>query len=491
VSADFLPPVIGPGAVYLPACRRLFESFPDLIKVAEIEPQPLWVKPALGPPHGSALHLAGLRQLPQSFLMHGVGAPFAGLHGAEDEQTPEFKRWAEWLNVGWTSEHMSLLRPMGNNGAVNCGFLMPPLQGEATIERAAKNIRARRFALDRPVAFETGVNYFAMREGEMPDGLFWDACASSADCGILLDISNIWVNARNGRTSVEDVLKQLPLERVWEVHLAGAQMIDGYWLDAHCGAINPDILAIAKEIIPSLPNLAAIIFEVAPDYVAALGETGFMNQMESVNRLWSLRSSGNDDEKSVPIAESAQPSGAHQDASLPTPVQWEAAVSQHLVTPRSEMSLDWLRPSDKRAFALYANLVRSARRGTISELLEYSVRLLLLALGEDRATRYIDAYCDSEPAHFFASEEARHFAAYALANDPDVVGFADLIRFEVGIVEAVADQQPVVIDLQREIETLIAAVDARLLPSESDGNAPIRIMIETSPEPRISRLVSS
>lgn len=424
--------------------------------------------------------------------MHGVGAPFAGLHGCEDDQTSEFKRWTDWLNVGWTSEHMSVLRPTGKNGPVNCGFLMPPLQCQTTVERAAKNIRARAAALERPIAFETGVNYFAMRDGEMPDGLFWDACASAADCGILLDISNIWVNARNGRTSIEEVLEQLPLERVWEVHIAGALWHDGYWLDAHCGAINPDILAIAEEIVPCLPNLAAIIFEVSPDYVATLGETGFMNQMESVNRLWSLRSSGHDDKKSVAIAEKLRRSSARAASALPTLSQWEAAVSQQLVTPRSgDMSFDWLRLSDKRAFTLYADLVRSARRGTIAELLEYSVRLLLVALGDDLTTRYIDAYCDSEPAHFFSSEEARHFADYALANDPGVAGFADLVRFEAGMVAAVAEQQQVVVDLQHDIETLIAAVNARQLPSECADTDLVRILIETSPEPRISRLASS
>lgn len=492
VSSRFLPPVVGPGAVYLPTCGHLFESYPDLIKVAEIEPQPLWVKPSFGSPRGSALHLAGLQKLPQSFLMHGIGAPFGGLHGSEDEQTPEFKRWADLLNVSWTSEHMSVLRPMGKNGPVNCGFLMPPLQCEATVACAAQNIRARAAALGRPVAFETGVNYFAKRAGEMPDGLFWHGCASAADCGILLDISNIWVNARNGRTSIEDVMKQLPLERVWEVHLAGAHWVGGYWLDAHCGVINPEILAVAAEIVPHLPNLAAIIFEVAPDYVTTLGETEFINQMEAVNWLWSLRSRESDKNRPTALTDSSVTRVALPDDSMPTLSQWEVTLSQKLVTPICQIGVPgWLRPSDEQAFSLYADLVRSARRGNVAELMEYSVRLLLLALGDDETTSYIDAYCDNEPAHFFASEEARHFADFALANDPGVVGFADLVRFEVAMIEAVAAQQRVVVNLQHDIETLLANVAAGQLPSGSDDCAHMRIMIETSPEPRISRLVTS
>lgn len=85
---------------------------------------------------------------------------------------------------------------------------------------------------------------------------------SARHCGILLDLHNIYCNALNGRQSVEQFLSALPLERVWELHVAGGFEVDGYWLDAHSGAIPPPLHAICAYVVPSLPQLKAIVFEL-------------------------------------------------------------------------------------------------------------------------------------------------------------------------------------------------------------------------------------
>src|SRR6185436_15569528 len=148
-------------------------------------------------------------------------------------------------------------------------FLMPPAQSEAAVRLAARNITERRDAVGRPFAFETGVNYFARRPGDMPDGEFFAAVAEEADCGILLDLANLTVNARNGRASVEEVLAALPLDRVWEVHLARPEHAHGYWLDAHAGALEAELVDLAADVLADLPNLGAVTFEVAPDRAEA------------------------------------------------------------------------------------------------------------------------------------------------------------------------------------------------------------------------------
>ena len=87
-----------------------------------------------------------------------------------------------------------------------------------------------------PFLIETGVNYLQPRPGELSDGAYIASVADSSDCAILLDLHNLLANERNGREPVSDVLSDLPLERVLEVHITGGFEFDGYYLDAHVGA---------------------------------------------------------------------------------------------------------------------------------------------------------------------------------------------------------------------------------------------------------------
>jgi uncharacterized protein len=284
----FQAPRLGPGAIYLRSLDGLFRSNADLTKVAEIEPQTLWTKRTApgSPPRGSPLERRRLSTLPQRLLTHGVGYPIGGTICDQERYVGEFRLWTEELASSWTSEHLSILDVRGARGSQCCGFLMPPLQTDMQVQLAAKNIRHRAAAVGRSFAFETGVNYFVPRDCEMTDGEFVAAIAEAADCGILLDLTNLWVNDRNGRAKIGDVLAELPLERVWEVHLAGIEFAHGYWLDAHSRGIDPELAGIAAEIVASLPNLGAIIFEIAPDRVSAFGAKAFLREMEMLHRLW-------------------------------------------------------------------------------------------------------------------------------------------------------------------------------------------------------------
>jgi uncharacterized protein len=67
----------------------------------------------------------------------------------------------------------------------------PPLYVEA--------VQRLRNELGVPLAVETGVNYLRPRRDELPDGEFMAALAEDADCGILLDLHNVYCNERNGR----------------------------------------------------------------------------------------------------------------------------------------------------------------------------------------------------------------------------------------------------------------------------------------------------
>ena len=141
------------------------------------------------------------------------------------------------LGAPWASEHLSFNAIQTGCAVEQIGFLLPPRQTHAGVDVAVHNIRCLMPRLPVPFAFETGVNYLQPRADELRDGEFVAAIAMKANCGILLDLHNLWVNERNGRQSVTEFVDMLPLDRVWEVHLAGGMMLGDYYLDAHSDVI--------------------------------------------------------------------------------------------------------------------------------------------------------------------------------------------------------------------------------------------------------------
>ena len=59
--------------------------------------------------------------------------------------------------------------------------------------------------------------------------------AEEADCGILLDLANLWANERNGRQRLLDVVASAARARRRRSHLAGGEAFGDYWMDAHSG----------------------------------------------------------------------------------------------------------------------------------------------------------------------------------------------------------------------------------------------------------------
>lgn len=450
-------PPLGVGCVLLPGLERYVEAGQRFIDVLEIEPQTYWFAEA------SAYRIAddqlrSLQQRPQHKLIHGVGLPLAGSCPPEQAQLAPFIEMIETLGAVWASEHLSFRRISGPRGSEDVGFLLPPLQSEAGVALCVANLRALQAQLPVPLAFETGVNYLRPQPGELRDGAFWRAVAEGADCGILLDLHNLWCNAVNGRQSLESVLAELPLERVWEVHLAGGQRLGEFWLDAHSNRVPPALMALAREVLPALPNLKALNFELIPDYAAAgvVSETAFCRQMAELQELWAARfRPARTDRWAVP----AQSCGA-----LPTPQQWEQALAQLVrgLAPGDPLAR---RLASDPGIAVFAQLIRQVRYGAVAEALTLSFRYLCLLEGEPQFRRLMDGFCRSRAPQPFGLEEARAFVAFLERAEPRYQPVVQVARFEIACLEALCQGRAGAVAFDFAPEPVLRALGQGRLPA--------------------------
>lgn len=404
---------LGVGAVYWTALHPLFEAHPDIIEVAEVEPSSFWIKRP-GPDgavRSNPRALAEIDSLPQAKLLHGVGYPIGGTRGGRHAHLSELRHWVERLDPPWTSEHLSF----NETDSGPAGFLLPPCQSADGVAIAAANIRARTSALGRPFAFETGVNYLPPRSDEMADGAYFAAVAEAADCHILLDLHNLWANERNGRARVSEVVAELPLDRVCEVHLAGGQEKDGYWLDAHSGLVPEALFALALDLMPDLPAVGAIIFEVAPEHLRNVDSVGLLKQVEALHRLWERRGRS-----------AGRPGRSRQDPESGLAArEWEAALVAALSSSEGGASA---------AIALYRDLIAAFRNGALATTLTHSLRLLQLTHGKPAVDRMLEDYDRATRPPLYPSDEAIQFAEWLDANAPITPYLDDMLALERGIV---------------------------------------------------------
>lgn len=428
-SNGFWPPSLGIGLMYFPELHGLFERFGHVLDVIEIEPQTMWHRGRAGTVHRLDENAyTKLAALPQPKLLHGVGMPLASRQSVDWRQLPAWQHSIECLSPVWVSEHLAFMRttdPASHNrahvGSVDdlphthhAGFLLPPLQDWATVEAAVQQIRQLRDASGCPLAFEIAPNYLRPQAGDLADGLFYAQVAEQADCGILVDLHNLWCNECNGRARVEDVLAALPPERVWEIHFAGGQKAGNHWLDAHMGQA-PDILfEIAEKWLPRLPRVGALVFEVMPEAWLAgrFDEVQLYEQLLRMRVLW--------DGRTGVVSNHPQPS--RQDALLvadqvaPAPLD-EAAGSFNddwyqqfaaAVNRRSD-ALAWPFDADP-GVAIYRELIDNVRGSMIADGLTLSWRLMMLTLGSEATDACLRDFWRMNWPQSFALDEMYAFA---------------------------------------------------------------------------------
>src|SRR5262245_51297546 len=393
--------------------------------------------------------LAALAGLPCRRVLHGVGYPVGGTRAPDRAALALLRRTIDALAPAWVSEHLSF----NHTGDGVAGFMLPPRQNRAGAIAAADSIRAMADALGMPIAVETGVNYWPPRDDEWPDGAWVAEVAERADCGLLLDLHNAWTNQRNGRQTVRDFVDQLPYGRIWEVHLAGGEERHGLWIDGHCAGLPDELEAIARDIVPTLPNLRALVFETFPAYLAGFGPRFLPEQVARLRAL-----------AAIPRREVRPAGGPTAPADVgPTPEEWERALGRLVVgfSPSGPLEEEL---AAHPALGLIGELVAEARASSIVAALPLSSFLIMKYLGPARLQALVADFGAQTLPERFASAEAIRFAGWLRL--PDVPYLAEVLAYERAVVEVLCGGPGRVVPFGHDPLPLLRALARREIPRE-------------------------
>jgi uncharacterized protein (UPF0276 family) len=255
----------------------------DLVDYVEVTPETLWRSDASGAivPNGFHERFAMLkRESGLAFVAHGVGFSVGTAR-------PDAARRARWLEriaadhevfeFGWYTDHLGVTELAGRNLTLPLAVPLVPAAARAV----ETSLRALQSAVP-DTGFETSAFYFHLGD-PLAEPTFVRAALAAPRTHLLLDLHNVWTNARNLGFEAGEYLERLPLERVIEIHLSGGTESDPAWLpsrailrlDSHDHAVPEEVWQLAERFVPRCTNLRGLTLErmegtVGPGDVAPL-----------------------------------------------------------------------------------------------------------------------------------------------------------------------------------------------------------------------------
>ena len=194
------------------------------------------------------------------FVAHGLSLSIGSSDPLDETFVHALKKFMATHQIKFYSEHLSYCSHQGH-----LYDLMPiPFTGEA-VSHVAQRIQRVQAILEQKIAIEN-VSYYATPGQEMSEIDFFNAVVAEADCDVLLDINNIYVNSVNHGYDAENFLRAIPAQRVSYAHIAGHYVeAPDFLVDTHgAEVIDPvwKLLAKAYELYGVFPTLLERDFNI-------------------------------------------------------------------------------------------------------------------------------------------------------------------------------------------------------------------------------------
>jgi uncharacterized protein len=188
-------------------------------------------------------------------VMHGVSLSIGSSDPLNRDYLRALRTLATRIEPAWVSDHLCWT----GIGGRNLHDLLPLPHTEETVRHVAERIRQVQDILERTIAIENVSSYLAFRASRLTEWEFLTAVAEEADCAILLDVNNIFVNAFNHRFDPARYIDSVPVERVVQFHLAGHSDHGSYLLDSHDHPIRPEVWALYEHAVRRFGRVATLV----------------------------------------------------------------------------------------------------------------------------------------------------------------------------------------------------------------------------------------
>jgi uncharacterized protein len=195
--------------------------------------------------------------------MHGVSLSIGSTDALDWDYLRELKALRRRIGAHWISDHLCWTGVAGRN----THDLLPLPFTEEALLHTARRVREVQDFLEAPLVLENPSSYVEFAAAPLREWEFLAQLVELSDAGILLDVNNVFVSAKNHGFDPEQYLRALPMSRVVQIHVAGHTDHGTHAIDTHVGPV-PDpvwrLLARARELGADAPVLLEWDAEIPP-----------------------------------------------------------------------------------------------------------------------------------------------------------------------------------------------------------------------------------
>ena len=202
--------------------------------------------------------------------LHGVGASLGGVDTLFERHLERLAQLVERIEPAAVSEHLC----WSSVGDVHFNDLLPLPATRAARDQVCARVERMQDRLGRRILIENVSSYVQWLAADFSEWDFLVEVARRAGCGILLDVNNVYVSARNHGFDGRRYIDAIPPELVGEIHLAGYEHCEDFLVDTHGRPVHPPVWELYEYTLARLgPQPTLIEWDTdIPALAVLLGE---------------------------------------------------------------------------------------------------------------------------------------------------------------------------------------------------------------------------
>lgn len=162
-------------------------------------------------------------------VMHGVSMSIGSTDPLNLDYLKKLKKLSADINPAWISDHLCWTGVL----SINSHDLLPVPLNEETLQHIAQRVNTVQDFLERPLILENPSTYLTFQQSDIREWEFLNGLVDATNCGLLLDVNNVYVSAFNNEFDPVEYVKNIKHENVVQMHIAGHQHCGDHIIDTH------------------------------------------------------------------------------------------------------------------------------------------------------------------------------------------------------------------------------------------------------------------